>query len=77
MSDPRVEKLAKILVDYSVAVRPRDRVLIRGEVLAAPLAAGCEREVIVIDDGWPAAPTSTWTAVTRSRTPAMATNGST
>ena len=37
MADPRVDKLASVLVDYSVAVRPGDRVLIDGIALAEPL----------------------------------------
>ena len=37
MTDPRIEKLAEVLVDYSVAVRPGDRVLIEGITLAEPL----------------------------------------
>jgi len=37
MADPRIEKLAQTLVDYSVTVRNGDRVLIRGSVLAEPL----------------------------------------
>ncbi|OGO03646.1 MAG: peptidase M29 [Chloroflexi bacterium RBG_13_53_26] len=37
MTDPRVEKLADLLVNYSVAVRPGDRVLIEGASLAEPL----------------------------------------
>jgi len=37
MIDPRVEKLAEVLVDYSVAVSPGDQVLIQGTPLAAPL----------------------------------------
>ncbi|RLC96837.1 MAG: aminopeptidase [Chloroflexi bacterium] len=37
MADPRIEKLADVLVNYSVAVRPGDRVLIDGTVLAEPL----------------------------------------
>ena len=37
MSDPRVEKLAQLLVDYSVAVRKGDRVVINGNTLAKPL----------------------------------------
>jgi aminopeptidase len=35
--DPRVEKLADLLVNYSVAVRAGDRVLIEGTSLAEPL----------------------------------------
>ncbi|MEW6034696.1 MAG: aminopeptidase [Chloroflexota bacterium] len=37
MTDPRVEKLAQVLVDYSVAIRPGDKVLIRGGSIAEPL----------------------------------------
>jgi aminopeptidase len=37
MSDPRIDKLADVLVSYSVAVQPGDKVLIRGDELAAPL----------------------------------------
>ena len=35
--DPRIEKLADLLVNYSVAVRTGDRVLIEGTSLAEPL----------------------------------------
>jgi len=37
MTDPRIDKLANVLVIYSVAVRPGDRVMIRGDALAEPL----------------------------------------
>jgi aminopeptidase len=37
MSDIRVEKLADLLVNYSVGVKPGDKVAIQGEVLAEPL----------------------------------------
>jgi aminopeptidase len=37
MTDPRIEKLADVLVNYSVAVRPGDKVAVRGSTLAAPL----------------------------------------
>lgn len=37
MSDPRVEKLADVLVNYSIAVRPGDKVYINGTTHAAPL----------------------------------------
>ena len=37
MTDLRIEKLAQTLVDYSVAVREGDRVLINGSALAEPL----------------------------------------
>jgi len=37
MSDPRVDKLADVLVNYSVAVRPGDKVLVQGGALAESL----------------------------------------
>ncbi|MDX1600261.1 MAG: aminopeptidase [Anaerolineales bacterium] len=37
MNDPRVNRLARLLVDYSVAVRPGDRVLIEAATPAEPL----------------------------------------
>ena len=37
MADPRIEKLADLLVNYSVAVRPGDRVMIDGDTTAGPL----------------------------------------
>ena len=37
MRDPRVEKLADVLVSYSVAVRPEEKVLYQGEARAGPL----------------------------------------
>jgi len=37
MPDPRIEKLAEVLVRYSTAVKPGDRVLIQGHVLSEPL----------------------------------------
>lgn len=37
MSDSRVEKLADVLVNYSVAIRPGDRVLVQGSPIAEPL----------------------------------------
>jgi aminopeptidase len=46
MSDPRVAKLARVLVNYSTSVAPGDRVLIRGSVVAAPLAAELYRAVL-------------------------------
>ena len=35
--DPRIEKLADVLVNYSVAVRPNDKVLVQASTLAEPL----------------------------------------
>jgi aminopeptidase len=37
MTDLRIEKLADVLVNYSVAVQPGDKVLIQGETIASPL----------------------------------------
>ncbi len=37
MTDPRIERLANVLVNYSVEVKPGDWVLVRGHVLAMPL----------------------------------------
>ena len=37
MKDPRLEKLADLLVNYSVEIRPGDKVLIQGSSLAEPL----------------------------------------
>ena len=37
MGDPRVEELADVIVSYSVAVRPGDKVIIEGESLAEAL----------------------------------------
>ncbi len=37
MSDSRVEALARVLVEYSVAVKPGEKVLIQGSTIAEPL----------------------------------------
>ena len=37
MADIRIEKLADVLVNYSVAVRPGDKVLVGGSTLCEPL----------------------------------------
>ena len=37
MPDPRIEKLAEVLVNYSVEVRPGDKVMVEGPALAEPL----------------------------------------
>ena len=37
MTDPRMEKLADILVNYCTSVKPGDWVRVRGHVLALPL----------------------------------------
>jgi aminopeptidase len=46
MEDPRVEKLAELLVNYSVAVQPRQKVMIRGSSLADPLLRQVYRKVL-------------------------------
>jgi aminopeptidase len=46
MIDPRIENLAKILVYYSVKVKPDDWVLVRGHVHAMPLVEEVVRHVI-------------------------------
>jgi aminopeptidase len=46
MSDPRIDKLADVLVSYSVAVQPGDKVLIRGGELAAPLLKAVYAKVL-------------------------------
>jgi len=38
MPDPRIEKMADVLVNYSVGVKPGDRVMIRTGAAAAPMA---------------------------------------
>jgi len=37
MKDPRIEKLAELLVNYSVAVKPGDRVVIQGQTIGEPM----------------------------------------
>ncbi len=46
MTDPRLEKLAATLVNYSVAVQPGDWVIINGHVLALPLVQEVTRYVL-------------------------------
>ena len=46
MTDPRVDKLADVLVNYSVAVRPGDKVLLQGGVAAAPLLQAVYAQVL-------------------------------
>lgn len=44
--DPRVERLARLLVEYSNEIRPGDRVLIEAEPAAEPLVRACFREIL-------------------------------
>ncbi len=46
MADPRVEKLAKTMVEYSVKVKPKDWVVISTSMTAEPLAAEVLRYVL-------------------------------
>ena len=46
MSDPRVENLAKILVNYSSEVKPGDWALVIGSPLAAPLVNAVQKYVL-------------------------------
>jgi aminopeptidase len=46
MSDIRVEKLAELLVKYSVAVKKGDRVMIKGDYAAAPLVKAVYAETV-------------------------------
>ena len=46
MKDPRVTKLADLLVNYSVKVKPKDWVLINGHLAAEPLVSEVLRAVL-------------------------------
>jgi aminopeptidase len=46
MTDPRVERLSKLLTEYCVAVEPGDRVLIQGAYPALPLVKETYRQVL-------------------------------
>lgn len=46
MADPRVEKLAELLVDYSLDVQPGQQIAIRGHWAARPLLVATYREVL-------------------------------
>jgi aminopeptidase len=46
MTDPRVEKLADVLVNYSVAVQPGDKVLVQGETPSSPLLKAVYAQVL-------------------------------
>jgi len=46
MTDPRVETVAKILVDYSVEVRPNQLVMISGAPVSAPLILAAYQQVL-------------------------------
>lgn len=46
MKDPRIESYAQLLVEHSMRVKPGDKVLIRGEIGAAPLMEEMTRFVL-------------------------------
>ena len=46
MRDPRIDKLANVLVTYSTAVKPGDKVMIGGSIIGAPLVTALYEEVI-------------------------------
>jgi len=47
MRDPRIDKLAEVLVNYSVCVRRDDQVRIGGSVVAMPLIRAIYREALL------------------------------
>jgi aminopeptidase len=47
MKDPRIEKLAEMLVNYSVAIQPGETVAIRGSTLAEPLLLEVYKQVLL------------------------------
>jgi aminopeptidase len=49
MVDPRIEKLAKLCVHYSVAVKPNEKVLIQGADSAFPLIHEIYKECLLCD----------------------------
>ncbi|MFQ5821872.1 MAG: aminopeptidase, partial [Candidatus Heimdallarchaeota archaeon] len=49
MVDPRIGKLAKLCVQYSVEVKPKDKVLIQGTDLAFPLINEIYKECLLRD----------------------------
>ena len=46
MADPRIERLAKVLVQYSTSVKKGERVLIRASPVSAPLVLALQKEVL-------------------------------
>ncbi|BAS26478.1 aminopeptidase [Limnochorda pilosa] len=46
MPDPRLSKMAQVMVRYSVAVKPGDKVFVQGSELAAPLLREVLRETL-------------------------------
>ncbi|MGD8603720.1 MAG: aminopeptidase [Anaerolineales bacterium] len=46
MTDPRVEQMARVLVEYSTTIGPGDRVLIEGEPAAEPLIRALFKQIL-------------------------------
>jgi aminopeptidase len=46
MSDPRIEKLADMLVNYSVGIKPGDKTIIEGNEMARPLVIAIYKKVL-------------------------------
>ncbi|MCK5586846.1 aminopeptidase, partial [Candidatus Bipolaricaulota bacterium] len=46
MPDPRVEKLAQVLVNYSIGVKPEDKVMVQGGPIAEPLLKAIYIEIL-------------------------------
>src|SRR5690554_4135164 len=46
MQDPRLEKLADVIVNYSVAVQKNDLVRISGPIVSSPLVVALYRKVV-------------------------------
>lgn len=46
MTDPRTEKMAKVLVDYSANIQPGDRILLEAEPAAEPLIRALYKRVL-------------------------------
>ena len=46
MPDPRVEKLAQVLVNYSIGIKPGDKVMLQGGAVAEPLLKAIFTEIV-------------------------------
>ncbi|MGA9531924.1 MAG: aminopeptidase [Anaerolineales bacterium] len=46
MTDPRVDQLARLLVEYSAGIQPGDRVLIEAEIAAEPLVRALFEQIL-------------------------------
>ena len=46
MKDPRIQRLAEMMVQYSTDVQPKQKVLLRGSAVAQPLLLAIYQEVL-------------------------------